>query len=153
MPEVHGVELNWVAVPDNAPEIVKGPDGVTLSGRRRATRGEPVADPPLEAKANVGGFTLVGVLTPLSVQTLPRLQNPCSVGGLAANTGLAVANAAPASAIINTRRITNTLPLPLKGAPAPLFKCWGAPRSHPAVCFRKQLDGGVFNKRIFNDSQ
>src|SRR5437762_9130929 len=53
-----------------------------LSGTRMSIQRVPVAGPGLAEKPNTGGFTLVGVLTVLSVQTSPMLQKPCSVGGL-----------------------------------------------------------------------
>src|SRR5437870_13071310 len=66
-----------------------------LSGTRMSIQRVPVAGPGLAEKPNTGGFTLVGVLVPLSVQTSPRLQKPCSVGGLTFGGGL-LANAGDA---------------------------------------------------------
>src|SRR3982751_746682 len=76
----------------------------------------PVSPPGADQNPKFGGFAVVGVLFPLSMQgPAAELQNPCSV----ADAGVAAASAAPASAIFNTRRILDTLPLPLEvGLPA-----------------------------------
>ena len=87
-----------------------------LSGTRISSSIVPVAGPGLAEKPNTGGFVDVGVFVPLSVQMLPRLQNPCSVGLANAGVTLPRPIAAVARAIINTRRITVSLPLPLKGS-------------------------------------
>src|SRR5207248_3931418 len=89
--------------------MVKEPGAARLSGVRMSIKSVPLSEAPLVAKPNVGGLTLVGVFVPLSVQTLPRLQNPCSVGGLTSATaraGVALnARAAGIAVIASVRRV------------------------------------------------
>src|SRR5690242_4087578 len=106
-PEFHALVLNKEAAPERVlvvyGEIVNEVGNVlsaTLFGMRMSIQRVPVAGPGLAAKPNTGGFTVVGVFVPLSVQMLPRLQKPCRVGdctGLVASAGVETAAIAAAA--------------------------------------------------------